>query len=808
MTTDLSSFVENNVLQDYPPQIPGSTSDVKSENPGAGQPLVGIPLRLTESGRLRVVVDPPVDQPGNPVTAVTLFIDGVKVDVAAVINDQLRRSYSVPRTLLREGLQRFTYSVQRLSGNASESAALFGEYSLHRPGGRDVDPRDNYHDGLSIELPKEIIDNGVGPIEAKSGVWVTVFYLFMKLHDVITLKWNGVDVTRVVGVSDDPNEPDVVGNPIKILVTKEVIEEAGNNPRSLVLYTVKDQLDNYTERSLWSIAHEIDVDTTEKQFAAPDLIEDPNDEEDDVETIDPVKVNKTGYLHARVHAFKGLFESGDIIRGNYICTPISGQPVMDSPEVPVNRIPSTYLLKIPANKIIPGGQVWMTCDLIRKGMVIASSYKAVARVLRGGEGVLPAPTVQVVEGGILPPGKNLEGANGRVELIGFLPGDQAKLVVKGASGVGSPTFGFKSFNANSRANFKLDTKFIRANIGLKVEFSWILLRDGKETLSEPLLVTVERYKEQDPNFPAPEILEANGRELDTRSFIGDAHVVVSPWPFISLGQPYTLDASGTDANGNSVTILISSEKELTQTEVEKGLNKPLLRRDLLTLRNGSELTIRAQVDLHPNENEQTIVTFPLQSYTVTTLPLLMPTITSLRDSKGEITEGGYTTDTRVTVIVTSNPKMEVQILNGKTSVSSQFANDEGISTHTVMGLGLTNHRLVARTIYGSLPESAARTFTVLAALKAPTISYVLFNGNYVPSGGNANGWVTFFGTCDARPYARIVRLIAEGGGYWFYVPANHTTWSQLALSIRGYRYHLLRDDESNLSSNVHAINWQ
>ena len=202
------------------------------------------------------------------------------------------------------------------------------------------------------------------------------------------------------------------------------------------------------------------------------------------------------------------------------------------------------------------------------------------------------------------------------------------------------------------------------------------------------------------------------------------------------------------------------------------------------------------------------MTFPLQSYTVTTLPLLMPTITSLRDSKGEITEGGYTTDTRVTVIVTSNPKMEVQILNGKTSVSSQFANDEGISTHTVMGLGLTNHRLVARTIYGSLPESAARTFTVLAALKAPTISYVLFNGNYVPSGGNANGWVTFFGTCDARPYARIVRLIAEGGGYWFYVPANHTTWSQLALSIRGYRYHLLRDDESNLSSNVHAINWQ
>ncbi|QZP35484.1 hypothetical protein [Pseudomonas sp. DR48] len=803
--------IDNGVLQDFPPQIPGSISDVKSENPGAGQPLVGIPLRLTESGRLRVVVDPPVDQPGNPVTDVTLFIDGVKVDVAAIIDDQLRRSYLVPRTLLREGLQRFTYKVQRLSGNVSESAVLFGEYSLHRPGGKDVDPRDNYHDGLSIELQKEIIDNGVGPIEAKAGVWVTVFYFFMKLHDVITLKWNGVDVTRVVGVSDDPNEPDVVGSPIKIFVTKEVIEEAGNNPKSLILYTVKDQLENYTERSLWSIAHEIDVDTTEKQFAAPDLIEDPNDEDDDAETIDPVKVNKTGYLHARVHAFKGLFESGDFIRGNYICTPISGQPVTDTSEVPVNRIPSTYVLKISANKVVPGGQVKMTCDLIRKGMVIASSYRAVARVLKSGEGVLPAPTVQVVEGGVLRPGKNLEGANARVELIGFLPGDLAKLVVKGASGAGSPTFGFKSFNTNSRANFKLDTRFIRANIGLKVEFSWILLRDGKETLSESLLIAVESYSEQDPNFPAPEVLEANGRDLDTRSFIGDARLAVPRWPFIDEGQPYTLDASGTDANGNSVTILIASGKELTQAEVEKGLKKPLLRQDLLTLRNSSELTVRAKVDLHPNENEQTIVTFPLQSYRVTTLPLLVPAITSVRDSKGEIKERGYTTDTRVTVIVTSSPGLEVQILNGNSAVSTKFADDKGISTHTLVGLGLTGHRLVAKTLFGPQPESAAFNFTVLSELKAPTISYVLWNGNYAPSGGNvtAGTWVTFFGTCDARPYLRALFLTTHvGGGYVFHIPANHTTWTQLAnWHSRSYYHHHVLDYESNLSSNVHSINW-
>ncbi|MGE8483385.1 MAG: hypothetical protein ACN6Q5_12425 [Pseudomonas sp.] len=804
MGDDLSMTAENNVLQDYSPSIPGATADVKSENSDAGKPLVGVPLRLTESGRLRVVVDPPIDQPGNPVTAVILFLNGVKVDVEAEIDEQLRRSFWVPKALLREGLQRFTYSVTRLSGNSGESAALFCEYSQHRPAGRDVDPRDNYHDGLGIEVPEDI-----GPNEVKKGVWVTVSYLFMKLHDVITLKCNGVEVRRVVGVSDDPQEPDVVGSPIKIRVSKDVFEEAGSHPAFLFVYTVRDQLENYTERSLWSKGVERDIDLMEKQLAGPDLIEDPNDESDDADTIDPVKVNRTQFLHARVHAFKGLFEAKDIIQGNYVCVPPTGSSVTDNPQVTVGRVPSTYLLKIPASKVFPGGQVQMTCELIRNGMVIASSYKTKARVLRGGEGVLPVPTVQVVESGMLSPGKNLEGANGRVELIGFLPGDQAKLVVKGASGAGSPKFGFKPFNSNSRANFKLDTKFISANIGRQVEFSWTLLRNGNETVSESLIVTVEKYKEQDPNFPAPEVTEANGRDLDTRSFVGDAHVALESWSFIDIGQSYTLDASGTDSNGNSVTIPIASGKETTATEVEKGLQIPLLRQKLLKLRNGSELTIRAKVDLHPNENDQTIVTFPLQSYVVTTLALQTPNITSLKDSKGEIKEGGYTTDIRVTVTVASSPKLEVQILDGKTSVSRQFANDQGISTHTVTGLGLTSHRLVARTIYGPQPESAPRTFTVLAPLKAPTISYVLFQGNYVPSGGNANNWVTFFGTCDARPYARTVLLTTEaGGGYQFGIPANHTTWNQLAWLGRGYRYHRLVDIESNLSSNVHAVNWQ
>jgi hypothetical protein len=805
MSDDLSMSIENSVLQDVPPLIPGSIPGVKSEDLDAGELVVGVPLRLVESGKLDIVVDPPLDQPSNPVTSVSILHNGVAVDVSPVIDDDLRRTFRVSKTILLDGLNRFSYLVVRLSGNANESMPLYVVYSSKRICGYDVNPADNFHDRIVLDVPKDI-----GPREIGAGVWLSVWYPFMKLLDVILVKCHGVPVTRVVGIPDDPLNPDVVGEPISILIKKEVFEEAGSSQKFLFICQPRDQLFNYPERELWSEPVERDIDSTEKQFEGPDFIEDPdNYQNDDPGTIDPVIVNKTKYLTARVNAIKGVFQTGDILRGRYRCEGPDGTLVTDSPEESVGRVPSAIDLKISVGKVLPRGQVEMHCELIRNGMVVARSYKTKARVLDAGEGALPPVMVHVLsEGNVLLPQNNLEGANARAKLLGFQSGDEAKLVViGGASGAGSPKFNFKPFNSNSVANFKLLPSFIRANIGLKVKLEWILRRGGKESASEPLEIEVGRYRDQDPNFPSPEIAEEQGGVVDSRFFTGDANLYLRRWPLMDVGQPYKLEAAGTGSNGNAVTILIASG-ETSLAESESGLKKSFLRKDFLTLKNDSELTLRAEVDLCPNENNKTIVIFPLKSYRFITEPLVTPRITLLKDSSGREV-GAHTTDTRLTATVYSSPSLPVQFLDGLTPVSTQTANDQGISYHALAGLALKSHDLYARSLQGLEPVSEARTVTVLPLPQAPTIAYVLSNGAYLYSGGAANHWVVFYGTAQPRPYTRTVLLTTQyGGGYQFNLDPHQVNWSQLAWWHGGKSYnHQLIDYDSNLRSNTHIINW-
>ncbi|MCO8311985.1 hypothetical protein [Pseudomonas mandelii] len=805
MSDDLSMSTENSVLQDVPPLIPGSTPGVKSEDPDAGEPLVGVSLRLVESGKLDIVVDPPRDQPGDPIASVSILHNGVAVDVPPVIDDNLRRTFRVSETILLNGINRFSYLEVRLSGNANESISLYVVYSSNRICGYDVNPADDFHDRIVLEVPKDI-----GPREINAGVWLSVWYPFMKLWDVILVKCNGVPVTRVVGMPDDPLDPDVVGEPISILIRKEVFEEAGSSPNFLFICQPHDQLLNYPERNLWSKAVERDIDGTEKQFERPDYIEDPdNYQNDDPETIDRVILNKTKYLTARVNTIRGVFQTGDILRGRYRCEGPDGTLVTDSPEESVGRVPSAIDLKISVGKVLPGGQVEMDCELIRDDMVVARSYKAKARVLDAGEGALPPVMVHVLsEGNVLLPQNNLEGVNARAKLSGFQAGDAARLVVTGgASGAGSPNFNFKPFNSNSVANFKLPPSFIRANIGIKVKLEWILRRGNKEFTSEPLVIEVGTYRHQDPNFPSPVIVEAQGEIVDSRLFTGDANLCLQCWPLIAEGQPYKLGATGTNSNGHAVTIPIASG-ETSLVESESGLNKPVLRKDLLMLKNNSVLTCWAEVDLCPNENDQTIVSLPLNSYRIITEPLATPSITSLKDSSGREV-GAHTTDTHLTVIVYSSPNLLVQLLNGLTPVSTQTASDQGISSHALAGLALKSHDLYAKSLQGSQPVSVARTITVLPPPQAPTIAYVLSNGAYLYSGGSASHWVVFYGTVQSRPYARAVLLTTQwGGGYQFTLDPHQVNWSQLGWWNGGkHHYHQLIDYDSNLRSNTHIINW-
>ncbi|HEX8596788.1 MAG TPA: hypothetical protein VF682_26430 [Pseudomonas sp.] len=117
-----------------------------------------------------------------------------------------------------------------------------------------------------------------------------------------------------------------------------------------------------------------------------------------------------------------------------------------------------------------------------------------------------------------------------------------------------------------------------------------------------------------------------------------------------------------------------------------------------------------------------------------------PTITSVRDSKGEVANGGTTFDTSVTLAGKAAASQRVEIFDGATSKGTANVNANGDWTLQLTGLSVASHSITAKALYGSNPVSAARTFSVRSELSLDTspvtlagLVYVWVEGHPLPS---------------------------------------------------------------------------
>jgi len=253
--TDLSN--DSTTLALSPPYIVDATPNVKSEDPSAGVPLVGVPLRLTGSGHLKVVVDPP--SPGADSVALHFNGSATPIDAPVTVDPATKRTtFEVSRALLRNGLQFFHYVAKRIGGADEPSPKLWVLYSRNRPGGLDpvVDDKD-IQEALGIDLPEEVKQKGVDLVVAEQGVALTISYVFAKLHDEVTVDCNGFLFTYTVKTND-------LGGAFDILLPKAAFVGGGNSPTFAIFYRVKDQLGNHTQNSLPSPSLSIKVDLTPK----------------------------------------------------------------------------------------------------------------------------------------------------------------------------------------------------------------------------------------------------------------------------------------------------------------------------------------------------------------------------------------------------------------------------------------------------------------------------------------------------------------------------------------------------------------
>lgn len=91
-----------------------------------------------------------------------------------------------------------------------------------------------------------------------------------------------------------------------------------------------------------------------------------------------------------------------------------------------------------------------------------------------------------------------------------------------------------------------------------------------------------------------------------------------------------------------------------------------------------------------------------------------PVITRVRDSQGEVVDGGSTFDTTVTLEGTAVVGQQVEILD-KAEVLAAVTATGGHWTVDLPSLAFKGYSIKVRGLYGSIPESAIRTFSVIYA---------------------------------------------------------------------------------------------
>lgn len=478
---------ENSVLKIFPPVILGWTPAVVG---GDG----GVPLRIYDDNApngANVVIDPIIGAAAFDV--IDLWLNGNIVDTEIVQpgTENDRHLTTIPNGLLNpNAVNTLEATVSRVGGNTQRSTPLLAIlYNAIRPGNRDINSIPG-HSELQLKLPQDVIDNGLDAARAALGVEVSFCYPYCRAYDVIELRMGTLTARFTVLSTEAPLFGGIAPICIVRTLTAQQFQQAGDNPQFTLTYTAYDQIGNGAGPSdPFSVPVVIDVDLAGVRRPAPIFFDNPTDDEPAIIDLERLDSNDLIML---VRTFAPQFVIGDTIRARY-SSPPSPDFFVDGTITGQFGQPGPLALEVPNNLVISGHVVTGSYVQSRNGVVIANSRIATARVIGQGLPDLPPPLVLITRNNDeLEPRDNPEGATGRVIVPGFTPGDYVQLLVRGSAGDGSPAFSPLPLNAAGEADFPLSVAFINANLGQKVNITYLLIRGDAQATSRPLDLSVLR----------------------------------------------------------------------------------------------------------------------------------------------------------------------------------------------------------------------------------------------------------------------------------------------------------------------------
>ncbi|MDD1016338.1 YncE family protein [Pseudomonas rubra] len=501
----------------------------------------------------------------------------------------------VPLRRLLDGQAQVSYTVWHLDGNASESDPIRVLVKRTRPGGRDDDAEAPGHQGLvPAGLADELIENGIGPIEAAAGVEVTLAaYEHMRVRDQVELDWGGERLVHVV-------DADEVGQALTLVVEEALILAAGDGEIKLA-WKVTDEVLNSSrdaDERPWSASTMVEVHAGGAQLYPP-YVKIRDEYVDEVIDLNALELDD---VTVEVFTDPHYFEPGHWVELFWNGLTAEGEPVRHRQQAQVERVPGAVTFFVPNAQAqqLGGGRVVLYYQL-KAGETtppLHSSQRTTRRIEGEGAGIgLRAPSVLEAVGGHLDPSL----AEATIQVVaypGIKLGDELTVVFSGTRADGSEVNFYHTRNVTSgqiedgKIERIVPGEYIAALDGRRAEVYYLVNGRRSETLG--LIVG-----ELQATLPAPRVLEVEEGVLDPANVGAQGATLEIPlYPRIALGDLVTYLWQGSEANGStSDQSQISSLTEVLLFDVPKVFVEANL--------NGSvEVSYSVERDGHPGQMSQ------------------------------------------------------------------------------------------------------------------------------------------------------------------------------------------------------------
>ncbi|MGW8462404.1 Ig-like domain-containing protein [Pseudomonas sp. CLCA07] len=628
---------------------------------------------------------------------------------------------------LQTGAFTLSYTVKRLSQQEEpHTPPVKLDVKLELPGGQDLDP-DWGHSGLYMGFePPEIVQDGVDKDTIEDGVYIIVKaepgsgsdrpYEHIAVGDVITASWGGKLVVSAPVTLAQIADP--VPNPIKVHIDEATLLAAGDSDLDglAVTFMVRDRVLNQSED--WCKETRIVVDTGNSRLEAP-ILKQANGSVLDLDRLGDEQ------LDLQVWVATG-FQLNDTIIMKIKGTTLEGEPIEVTVRQLIEKNPpvvvDVMLPNAPA-RALAKTQAVFSYDLERGDSVIQRSKGRFINII-GEPKRLAAPIAVDEQQGALDP--DLPRTTVRIPFDPLIQTGMAiELVwfgVRADLSTYEPLFDWffpSDEEANDPGGFTItvEGQHLKTLEGGTLKLSYNLLSDEDGVIVSRSSLPAAQLNVGEPQFELvkPIVLGEQNGVLEPNELPGGASKLTAQRPTVKPTEAgdivtYTLIGEVTGKKEDSVTLnSLSKDKD-----VNFSLNAAFVAQ-FIEPNRGTKMTASYRIwRAKTNETSHSNV---LEFFVGVAVELEPATITSVKGSPSgdEISPGGDTIETSVTLTGTAKKGQKVRVLDGDTPKGEPTADlTTGIWSQLVTDLSVTLHSFTAEPLYGAGTPSEVWELTVLA----------------------------------------------------------------------------------------------